>query len=72
MRTCNEQCVHAWWRLRGLEHFADVLLRQRRLPSALSLGVLLLPPLEVLEGGTRRKREVALEKGREKIIERGE
>merc|ERR1719369_638663 len=28
---CNKQCVHAWWRLGGLEHFADVLLRQRGL-----------------------------------------
>lgn len=56
VRTCNKQCVHAWWRLGGLEHFGDVLLRQRRLPSALSLGVLLLPPLEVLERGTQRKR----------------
>lgn len=49
VRTCNKQCVHARWRLGGLEHFGDVLFRQRRLPSALSLGVLLLPPLEVLE-----------------------
>lgn len=46
--TCSEQRFHARWRLRGLEHFADVLLGQRGLASALSLGVLLLPPLEVL------------------------
>lgn len=51
VRTRNKQRLHAWWRLGGLEHFGDVLLRQRRLPSALSLGVLLLPPLQVLEGG---------------------
>lgn len=58
--TCDEQCVHAWWRLGGLEHFGDVLLRQRGLPSALPLGVLLLPPLEVLVGdsGGVREREV--------------
>lgn len=58
--TCDEQCVHAWWRLGGLEHFGDVLLRQRGLPSALPLGVLLLPPLEVLvgESGGIREREV--------------
>ena len=55
VRTCNKQCVHAWWRLGGLEHFANVLLRQRGLSSALSLGVLLLPPLEVLKGTRREK-----------------
>lgn len=52
VRTCYEQRVHARRRLRGLEHLADVLLGQRGLASALPLGVLLLPPLEVLgEGG---------------------
>lgn len=55
VRTCNKQRVHAWRRLGGLEHFSDVLLRQRRLPSALPLGVLLLPPLKVLEGERGRK-----------------
>ena len=57
VRTCNKQSVHAWWRLGGLEHFGDVLLRQRGLSSALPLGVLLLPPLEVLGGGRERERE---------------
>lgn len=47
-RTCNEQRVHAWRSLRGLEHFVDILLGQRGLASALALGVLLLPPLQVL------------------------
>lgn len=56
MRTCNEQSVHAWGRLGGLEHFGDVLLRQRGLSSALPLGVLLLPPLEVLRGRERERR----------------
>lgn len=55
MHTCNKQCVHAWWRLGGLEHFGDVLLRQRGLPSALPLGILLLPPLEVLVGESERE-----------------
>lgn len=55
MRTCNEQCVHARRRLRGLEHFGDVLLGQRGLASALALGVLLLPPLEVLGRGKQKK-----------------
>lgn len=54
MRTCNEQRVHARRRLRGLKHFGDVLLGQRGLASALPLGVLLLPPLEVLGRGSRR------------------
>ena len=53
--TCNEQRVHARRRLRGLEHFVDVLLGQRGLASALPLSVLLLPPLEVLERGSRGK-----------------
>lgn len=56
--TCNEQRVHARRRLRGLEHFVDVLLGQRGLASALPLSVLLLPPLEVLKGeaeGSRGK-----------------
>lgn len=48
--TCNEQRVHARRRLGGLEHLADVLLRQGGLSPALPLGVLLLPPLEVLLG----------------------
>lgn len=61
MRTCNEQCVHARRRLRGLEHFGDVLLGQRGLASALALGVLLLPPLEVLG---REKQEKTGEKER--------
>lgn len=60
VRTGNKQCVHAWWRLGGLEHFGDILLGQRRLPSALPLGVLLLPPLDVLledseKGGVREE-----------------
>lgn len=55
VRTCNKQCVHAWWRLGGLEHFGDVLLRQRGLPSALPLDILLLPPLEVLVGDRERE-----------------
>lgn len=55
IRACNKQSVHAWWSLGGLEHFGDVLLRQRRLPPALSLGVFLLPPLEVLEGEEHRE-----------------
>lgn len=55
VRTCSEQCFHAWRSLRGLEHFADVLLGQRGLASALALGVLLLPPLEVLGGGEQKK-----------------
>lgn len=55
MRTCYEQRVHARRRLRGLEHLADVLLGQRGLASALPLGVLLLPPLEVLKVGEQRK-----------------
>lgn len=56
MRTCNEQRVHARRRLGGLEHFVDVLLGQRGLASALPLGVLLLPPLEVLRKGSRGNR----------------
>lgn len=59
--TCNKQRVHAWRRLGGLEHFADVLFRKRGLPSALPLGVLLLPPLEVLLEG--REKKAALETG---------
>lgn len=55
MRTCDEQCVHARRSLRGLEHFVDVLLGQRGLASALALGVLLLPPLEVLGRGKQKK-----------------
>lgn len=62
MRTCYEQRVHARRRLRGLEHLADVLLGQRGLASALPLGVLLLPPLEVLKVGEQRK--VGEKKGR--------
>lgn len=54
--TRNKKCVHARRGLWGLEHFGYVLFRQRRLPSALSLDVLLLPPLEVLEEGTERGR----------------
>lgn len=54
--TCDKQRVHAWGRLGGLEHFGDVLFRQRGLSSALPLGVLLLTPLEVLKGETQRGR----------------
>lgn len=53
--TCNKQRVHAWRRLGGLEHFADVLFGKWGLPSALPLGVLLLPPLEVLLEGSQRE-----------------
>lgn len=74
LHTCNKQCVHAWWRLGGLEHFVDVLFRQRGLPSALPLGVLLLPPLEVLEGEKRRERGAELvrsgEKGQTNSVEK--
>lgn len=52
--TCDEQRVHARWRLGGLEHLADVLLGEGGLSPALPLGVLLLPPLEVLLGDGRR------------------
>lgn len=51
-RTCNEQRIHAWWSLGRLEQFGDVLFRQRGLSSALTLGVLLLPPLDVLRAAT--------------------
>lgn len=79
VRTCNEQCVHARRRLRGLEHFVDVLLGQRGLASALALGVLLLPPLEVLgrekqeKTGENRKgwtnvRPAGREKSKETVI----
>lgn len=61
MPTCYEQRVHARRRLRGLEHLVDVLLGQRGLASALPLGVLLLPPLEVL--GKVGKQRKACEKG---------
>lgn len=66
--TVNKQCVHAWWRLGGLEHFGDILLRQRGLPSALPLGVLLLPPLEVLLGDSERGgiRERGRHRGKER------
>lgn len=57
MHTCNQQRVHARRRLRGLEHFVDVLLGQRGLASALPLGVLLLPPLEVPGRGRERCQE---------------
>ena len=63
VRTCNKQCVHAWWRLGGLEHFGDVLLRQRGLPSGLSLDVLLLPPLDVLEGGEEHRKRGGISGG---------
>lgn len=52
--TCDEQRVHARRRLGGLEHLADVLLGEGGLSPALPLGVLLLPPLEVLLGDGRR------------------
>lgn len=62
MRTCYEQRVHARRRLGGLEHLADVLLGQRGLASALPLGVLLLPPLEVL-GKVGEQRKAGEKKG---------
>lgn len=46
--TCNQEGVHAWRGLRGLEQLGDVLLWQWRLPATLPLGILLLPPLQVL------------------------
>lgn len=61
LRTCNEQRVHARRRLGGLEHFGNVLLGQRGLASALPLGVLLLPPLEVL-GRQSRGNQVKIRK----------
>lgn len=75
MRTCYEQCVHARRRLRGLEHLVDVLLGQRGLASALPLGVLLLPPLEVLgKVGKQRKAGKKREKdgGAECMIRRSD
>lgn len=72
--TCDEQRVHARRRLGGLEHLADVLLREGGLAPALPLGVLLLPPLEVLlgDGSTvasiwgRRRESREDERGKEK------
>lgn len=61
--TCNKQRVHAWRRLGGLEHFADVLFGKWGLPSALPLGVLLLPPLEVLLEGSQREESGVREMG---------
>lgn len=66
VRTCNEQRVHARRSLRGLEHFGDVLLGQRGLASALALGVLLLPPLEVL-GREKQKKTSENRRGRTNI-----
>lgn len=67
--TCNEQRVHAWRRLRRLEHLADVLLWEGGLSPALPLGVLLLPPLEVLRGDSEGAewRERGEEIGEERI-----
>lgn len=71
MGTCNEQRVHARRRLGGLEHFADVLLGQQGLASALPLGVLLLPPLEVL-GRQSRGNRVKKRKGWEGVQDTAE